>query len=697
LPEKSISQVDVKNIPEELKALRQWVCWRYVERNGRLTKPPYQVNGRPAKSTDPKTWNSFKAVFAAYRADGFDGFGFVLTQDDPYTVYDLDHCISNGKLTPTAARIVERLNSYTEITPSGEGLRVIVKGKLPVAGRKKGDIEVYSAGRYITVTGNIWPGAPKGIRECQDAIDAVWQEFFTNPEPKKTPPPPVAPEERLDDRELLERARNSANGARFEALWRGNWQGAGYPSQSEADLALCSMLAFWTGKDAARIDSLFRRSGLMRPKWDEQHSSDGRTYGQVTIETAIAGTTETYSPHKERGTPRPAGVKGKPAETDQKIIPATISAEELMRKEFPDPVWVIPELLPEGLTILGGKPKMGKSWLALGIALGVACGGRVLGKIPVEQREVIYLALEDTPRRLKDRIGQLLQGHPAPAGLHLVTECPRVDKGGLVAIEALLVQKPQAKLIIVDVLKRLRPPQRGNQNLYDADYEILANLKAIADRRGVAMLVVHHLKKLAEDDPLDMLSGTTGLSGAADGVWILKRDRARADGVLFVTGRDIEEKELALERDPHVGGWCLLGNAEEYRISRERQEIIEALRQAEEPLRPKDIADFLGKKEANIRFLLTRLLQEGVIKKVGYGKYTISTHTTNSVYTVNTANSANGSEVLAVKRSVSAPPLTLLRPETCMNQGFLKSVSSVSGVSKEVENFPPMRGQVFEI
>ncbi|NPV52638.1 MAG: AAA family ATPase [Firmicutes bacterium] len=301
--------------------------------------------------------------------------------------------------------------------------------------------------------------------------------------------------------------------------------------------------------------------------------------------------------------------------------PPSISAVDLMKKEFPDPVWVIPELLPEGLTLLGGKPKMGKSWLALGIALAVACGGRVLGKIAVEKHDAIYLALEDTPRRLKDRIGQLLQGDQAPAGLHLVTECPRVDKGGLVAIEALLVQHPDVRLVIIDVLKRLRPPQRGNQNLYDQDYEILANLKAIADRRGVAMLIVHHLKKLAEDDPLDMLSGTTGLAGAADGIWILKRDRARADGVLFVTGRDIEEKEFALERDPHIGGWVFLGDAEKYRMSQERQEIIEVLQNSGEAMSPKEIAEILERPHGAVKKLLYIMSKDGEVRLITRGRY----------------------------------------------------------------------------
>lgn len=372
--------------------------------------------------------------------------------------------------------------------------------------------------------------------------------------------------------------------------------------------------------------------------------------------------------------------------------PETFTASVLMSRIFPEPRWVVPGYLPEGLTLLAGRPKMGKSWLALGLALAVASGGAAFGKIRVEPGEALYLALEDTPRRLKKRLEMMLHGEPAPDGLHLATAWPRLDQGGLQQLEAWLDNHPEARLVIVDTLQKLRPPHDGSRGLYEQDYAALAGLKALADRHGAAALVVHHLRKGVSEDPLEEVSGTTGLTGAADSVWVLRRDRGRMDAMLFSTGRDIEEHEAALEFDPSLGLWCLLGSAEEYRVSRERQQIVEVLRQAGEPLRPKDIADSLGKKEANIRFLLTKLVQEGTVRRVGYGQYTIPTHTTNSAITTNGANTANGSRVLAMERSVSDPPLTLSRPETRMNQGFSESVSSVSGVSEVVST-----REVFEL
>lgn len=368
----------------------------------------------------------------------------------------------------------------------------------------------------------------------------------------------------------------------------------------------------------------------------------------------------------------------------QPAVPETFTASALMSRTFPEPRWVVPGYLPEGLTLLAGRPKMGKSWLALGLAVGVASGGAAFGKVRVERGESLYLALEDTPKRLQSRLGMMLHGEPAPDGLHLACAWPRLDQSGLQHLEAWLEGHKDARLLVADTLQKVRPPQDGRGALYAEDYMALSGLKALADKHGVAVLVVHHLRKGVSEDPLEQVSGTTGLTGAADSIWVLRRDRGRMDATLFITGRDIEEQETALQFDGSLGLWHLLGDAEAYRMSRERQQIVEVLRQAEEPLRPKDIADSLGKREVNIRFLLSKLVQEGAVRRVGYGQYTIPTHTTNSANTTNGANTANSSRVLAMERSVSDPPLTLSRPETRVNQGFSESVSSVSGVSEAV-------------
>ena len=234
---------------------------------------------------------------------------------------------------------------------------------------------------------------------------------------------------------------------------------------------------------------------------------------------------------------------------EDKRMTSRFTATELMEMELPPVTWVVPDVLPEGVTILGGKPKMGKSWMAYGLAVSVATGGVALGNKQVERGEALYLALEDNPRRLRKRLGKVLRGDPAPEGLDIWTRLPRLDAGGVAAIEGWLVEHPDARLVVVDTLAKVRPRQRG-QHLYSEDYAALERLLPLAADHGVSILVVHHLRKMDADDPLDTISGSTGLSGGVDGTLILKRERGKADAYLHVDGRDVEEPvELALRWD----------------------------------------------------------------------------------------------------------------------------------------------------
>ncbi|GAH54756.1 unnamed protein product, partial [marine sediment metagenome] len=264
-------------IPLELRRLPQWVVWRWERREGgKVTKPPCQTNGAKAKTNSPRTWTSFERAVRALRAGGFDGIGFVLTREDPYVAWDLDHCRNpeTGQLKGWAKALLEELHSYTEVTPSDTGLRVIVRAALPPGGRKKGHIEVYGSRRYITVTGRHLAGTPRTIEDRHSETRALHARIFGS---QRTPKPSVEP----DDDQLIARAQSAANGARFLSLWNGDT--SAYTSHSEADLALCGMLAFWTRGDRERVDRLFRRSQLCRRKWDENHRAGGATYGQMTI------------------------------------------------------------------------------------------------------------------------------------------------------------------------------------------------------------------------------------------------------------------------------------------------------------------------------------------------------------------------------------------------------------------------------
>jgi len=203
-----------------------------------------------------------------------------------------------------------------------------------------------------------------------------------------------------------------------------------------------------------------------------------------------------------------------------RILKNVVSATELMAIEFPKPRWIVPEIIPEGTTILAGKPKMGKSWLALGTSVAVAAGGIALGTKRVERGAVLYLALEDNPRRLQSRLKKLLPGGAAPEGLELATEWPRLGDGGLEALEAWLNTHPDARLVVIDTLAKFRAGQTG-KNLYKEDYEAVEPLVELAAHHNVAVLIVHHLRKLGAEDPLDQVSGSMGLTGGADGALVL--------------------------------------------------------------------------------------------------------------------------------------------------------------------------------
>lgn len=365
---------------------------------------------------------------------------------------------------------------------------------------------------------------------------------------------------------------------------------------------------------------------------------------------------ERYGGNRMKPEPKP--------ETEPEIeIPETFTAVDLMKREFPEPKWIVEGLLPEGLTLFAGPPKIGKSWLALSLCVGTASGGHALGKIPVERGEALYIALEDTPRRLQSRLKMMLVDEPAPEGLHLATQWQRLDEGGLEMLENWLLGWPKCRLIIIDTLQRLRPPQQGNRGLYEQDYNTLVYLKTLADQCGVAIVVVHHLRKGSSDDPLEEVSGTTGLTGAADTIWTLRRDRGCMDATLFTTGRDIDEAETALRFDKSLGLWTLLGNADEYRTTHERHQVIEVLRQVGEPMRPKEIAEALGKTSGSVRILLTRLIDEGSIKKTGYGRYAITTNGSNGSNGSNSSNSSNTLEELQSVTGSNKPSVTLFQDE----------------------------------
>ena len=309
---------DQTTIPEILCDREQWVCWKETQRDGNTTKIPVTPgDGGFASSIDPETWAGFEIALEYARTGKADGVGFVFTDDDPIVGVDLDDCrdLETGEVDSEAQDIIERLDSYTEISPSGTGYHVLIEGELPEGRNRRGHIELYDRARFFTVTGEHIRERPTHIARRQDALVAIHREYVqrSSSDEKSNSGTRGGSEDQsdsidstdlkvdnanvdLDDKKLLKKARRASNGPKFERLWAGNT--GGYESNSEADMALCCLLAFWSGGDQRQIDRLFCQSGLLREKWDEVHFADGSTYGEKTIDRAISNTSEFYDPDR---------------------------------------------------------------------------------------------------------------------------------------------------------------------------------------------------------------------------------------------------------------------------------------------------------------------------------------------------------------------------------------------------------------
>jgi AAA domain len=302
----------------------------------------------------------------------------------------------------------------------------------------------------------------------------------------------------------------------------------------------------------------------------------------------------------------------------------SFTAEDLLGMELPEPCYAVEGVIPEGMCVLAGKPKLGKSWMALNLGIAVSEGGTALNAIDVEAGDILYLALEDTKRRLKGRLQKLLSAQQGrtPSRLTLVTRCPRQGAGGIEYLEEWIRAHPGARLIVIDTWPKFRPTKSRGRDSYEEDYEHAAALKALADRHGIAILVIAHCRKMDAEDPVDSVSGTLGLTGAADAVLVLKRERGQHDATLFITGRDIEEKELALRWDGKYALWSIVGEAAQYRMTKDRTDVL-ALLQKEGPLSPTEAAGFLDKTPNAVKMLLRKLEREQWVKG-NAGRYAVT-------------------------------------------------------------------------
>ena len=234
-------------------------------------------------------------------------------------------------------------------------------------------------------------------------------------------------------------------------------------------------------------------------------------------------------------------------------LPKTISAEELLSTPLPPVKWIIPDLLPAGLALFAGPSKAGKSWLTLWLCLQVAQGKPMWGR-EIEPHTVLYLSLEDTFNRLQKRLLQLVGSEEAPERLVMQTECGSIGQGLEEQLTSFLYQHPDTGLIVIDTLQKVRSNDQNN-SMYASDYKEISALKALADKYNICILLIHHLRKQAADDPFQQIAGSNGLMGASDTSWVMQRKRMSQTASILVTGRDMDNKTLRLHEENCV--WIL--------------------------------------------------------------------------------------------------------------------------------------------
>ena len=278
-----------KTTPLNLRSRKQFVCWKYEWLGGKWKKIPYNPNtGKKASSVAAGSWANFETACKAVDKYNFDGVGIMFAKG--LMGIDIDHCIdAEGKISDRAKEVINTVNSYTELSPSGTGVHILAFGELPGTRTRNDEFEMYYHGRFFTLTGNLYEGKfrkiPKAI-ETASAINLMYDKYVNVKrdlihEPKPVSVMPLT----YSDEEILAKCRKSVNVARFEKLWKGDWSNyIGHGEQSSADAALVGMIAYYSD-DAYQIDRLFRQSGLMRKKWDEYRGD--MTYGQLTINNIL--------------------------------------------------------------------------------------------------------------------------------------------------------------------------------------------------------------------------------------------------------------------------------------------------------------------------------------------------------------------------------------------------------------------------
>ena len=518
---------EYNNIPDEMKQLKNWLVWRLIDKGGeKPSKVPFSVSGSSASVSNPNTWGTFKSAVAAYETGEYDGIGFVFT-DTPFVGIDIDSCVNTetGEISAAASDIIETTQSYTELSQSGKGFHIILRGELPQGRRRRGSFEMYGSGspRYFAMTGEVWEGR-RQIAENQAAINRVHKKYI---EPPKPDAPKSTGVELMPDEEVIARATtNAKTGGAFLALYDGNWQGK-YNSQSEADQALCNYLAFWTGCNAEQMDRLFRSGGLMRPKWDELHGSV--TYGEMTIQRACGDCREVYSPdYKKQELKRSA----------TRLSTDLVSMDDVEEIEIE---WLVKEYIPKGqITLLAGDGGSGKTSVVCQIVASVSSGkscfmleDTIFTNIErQEPQTVLFFSAEDSMQHvLKKRLrlnGAVMENIKSIDPSDDRFERLKFDDPFL----GELIKEHRPALVIFDPIQSFIP-WKADLSKRNQVRQSLTNLIKYGEKYGCTFLIIVHTNKQSNVWGRKRIADTADLWDAARSVLIA--GETGEDNILYIS------------------------------------------------------------------------------------------------------------------------------------------------------------------
>lgn len=552
--------MNVHNIPDLLIQLALWCVWKMNSDRGKIPYNPH--TGYKAKSNDPSTFSDFQTVCKAFETGKYDGLGIGIFHG--IGAIDIDHCVVDGKYSDMASDIIDRMGSYTEISPSGNGIRIIFtvdnfqynKELYYINNQKKG-LEIYIAGatsKFVTITGNAINNNSivDGTAKLQEVLDMYMQRNI--PETKAAVEPAVSVSQADDFLQIgIDKDKN------LKAYWNG---ARPHGDESEDDAGLMAKLMYWCNNDPNEAIKAFRSSPYASQK-DDEHKKKLDRPDYLPNLTAATRADRTALQDNEKWRKAHANDQGSKENKTSRGL-NIISAPDLQKADLPPTKYLVDRILPEGTSILAAAPKSGKSWFVLLLGLKIAAGEMFL-QWQTQQAGVLYLSFEDTLKRLQGRMNRLIDNSPAPPWFYFSTEIINLEDGLMELIDEHLKQHPETKLVIIDTFQKIRGQGLRGERWYDHDYREAGMIKEAMDKKGVSVLFVHHTSKTKDkEDPFNEITGTNGISGVMDTMFVIKKASRHAQkATLHITGRDVEQDEILISFNEDTCQWEFVGDADE--------------------------------------------------------------------------------------------------------------------------------------